>query len=97
MSPCAINPQIKVGMPGLGKRLREARRNAGLSQEALAEHLGVSWMSVHRWEHDIRPIRYYQLVAVSRRCDADIGVLVPGLQAEPAEPPAASTDPPAAS
>ncbi len=83
MSRCAINPNMKVGMPGLGKRIREARRNARLSQEALAEHLGVSWMSVHRWEHDIRPIKYFQLAAVCRRCDAEMAVLVPGIQAEP--------------
>ena len=37
-------------MPGLGGRLRRARNETGLSQEKVAERVGVSWMTVHRWE-----------------------------------------------
>lgn len=75
----AINPNIKVGMPGLGERLREARTGAGLSQEKLSELIGISWMTVHRWEHDSRTIRYCHLEAVSLHCGVAINVLVPGL------------------
>ena len=46
----------KIGLPGLGGRLRDARNEAGLTQEAVAESIGVSWMTVHRWEHDQRTI-----------------------------------------
>ena len=82
MVQAPINPAMKVGMPGLGERLRGARRAAGLTQEALAERLEVSWMTVHRWEHDTRPIRYQFLTGICLCLDVEIGVLVPGLLAE---------------
>ncbi len=75
----AINPNIKVGMPGLGERLREARTGAGLSQEKLSELIGISWMTVHRWEHDSRTIRYCHLEAASLHCGVALNALVPGL------------------
>ena len=43
-------------MPGLGDRLRRARKPTGLSQEAVANKLGVSWMTVHRWERSQRGV-----------------------------------------
>ena len=46
----------RIGLPGLGGRLRDARNEAGLTQETVAESIGVSWMTVHRWEHDQRTI-----------------------------------------
>ena len=46
----------RIGLPGLGGRLRAARNGAGLTQEAVAESIGVSWMTVHRWEYDQRTI-----------------------------------------
>jgi DNA-binding XRE family transcriptional regulator len=36
-------------LPGPAVR-REIRRNAGLSQQRLADELGVHWQTVHRWE-----------------------------------------------
>ncbi len=36
----------------LGNSLREARRKSGLSQEAVAEKLGVSRQTVSKWELD---------------------------------------------
>ena len=47
---------MRIGFPGLGDSLRLARDEAGLSQEAVAEKVGVSWMTVHRWEHGQRTI-----------------------------------------
>ena len=46
----------KIGLPGLGARLKDARNKVGLTQEAVAETIGVSWMTVHRWEHEQRTI-----------------------------------------
>ena len=40
---------MKYSIPGLGGRLRRARNGTGLSQEAVATKIGVSWMTVHRW------------------------------------------------
>lgn len=34
----------------LGTSLAQARRKAGLTQEAMAEKLGVSWQTISKWE-----------------------------------------------
>ena len=47
---------MKISIPGLGNRLRRARNCAGLSQEAVAELIGVSWMTIHRWERSQRAV-----------------------------------------
>jgi len=47
---------MKICIPGLGARLRRARSGTGLSQEAVADRIGVSWMTVHRWERSQRGI-----------------------------------------
>ena len=47
---------MKYSIPGLGGRLRRARNTTGLSQTAVAEQLGISWMSVHRWERSQRNV-----------------------------------------
>ena len=47
---------MKISIPGLGNRLRRARNGTGLSQEAVAELIGVSWMTIHRWERSQRAV-----------------------------------------
>ncbi len=56
----------RIGLPGLGARLKDARNKAGLTQEAAAESIGVSWMTVHRWEHDQRTISSERLERISQ-------------------------------
>ena len=52
---------MRISIPGLGSRLRRARNGTGLSQEAVAERIGVSWMTVHRWERSQRAVPDYLL------------------------------------
>ena len=47
---------MRISIPGLGGRLRRARNGTRLSQEAVAERIGVSWMTVHRWERSHRAV-----------------------------------------
>lgn len=47
---------MRISIPGLGGRLRRARNETGLSQEKVAERIGVSWMTVHRWERSQRAV-----------------------------------------
>ena len=47
---------MRISIRGLGGRLRRARNGTGLSQKEVAERIGVSWMTVHRWERLQRPI-----------------------------------------
>ena len=50
----------------MGSRLRQARGAIGLTQEAVAESIGMSWMTVHRWEHDQRTISENNLKRLSQ-------------------------------
>ena len=56
---------MKYSIPGLGGRLRRARNETGLSQEKVADRIGVSWMTVHRWERSQRGIQDTALDRVS--------------------------------
>lgn len=47
---------MKISIPGLGGRLQRSRKGTGLSQDAVATKIGVSWMTVHRWERSQRGI-----------------------------------------
>lgn len=38
----------------VSKNIRDMREKAGLSQEAAARQLGVSWQTVSRWENNKR-------------------------------------------
>ena len=48
--------KMKINIQGLGGRLQRARKGTGLSQEAVGKRIGVSWMTVHRWERSQRSV-----------------------------------------
>lgn len=60
----------------LGTKLKNARKNAGLSQEQLAERLCVSRAAVAKWETDKGLPDIMNLKAISRLLDVSIDVLV---------------------
>ena len=67
----------KIGFDGLGNRLKAARNTAGLTQEALARAIDVSWMTIHRWEYGQRSVpraKAIQLAAVVGRTYEDLFV-----------------------
>lgn len=43
----------------LGEKLKEARKQAGLSQEQLSEKLGVSRSAVAKWETGVSQTKGY--------------------------------------
>lgn len=57
---------IKIGFPGLGARLKYSRLAVGASQEAIAKLVGVSRMTVYRWERGERTISEEHLRHLSR-------------------------------
>ena len=57
---------IKIGFPGLGARLKYSKLAVGASQEAIAKSVGVSRMTVHRWERGERTISEDHLRHLSR-------------------------------
>lgn len=56
----------------LGQKIQEARKNKGLSQEALAEQVGVSRQALGKWEKDtaLPSLENLQVLA----CVLDVGV-----------------------
>ena len=52
---------MRISIPGMGGRLRRARDETKLSQKVVAERIGVSWMTVHRWERSQRAVPDYLL------------------------------------
>ena len=63
---------MRISIPGLGGRLRRARNATGLSQEAVATELGISWMTVHRWERSQRAVPDHLLDKVCELYDKPI-------------------------
>ena len=60
----------------LGRRIQEARKAAGLSQESLGERLGVSRQAVSKWEADTSVPELENLIAMSRIFGVTIGALL---------------------
>lgn len=60
----------------LGEKLREARRQAGLSQEQLSEKLGVSRSAVAKWETDNGIPDIENVIAISALFDISIDELL---------------------
>ena len=56
---------MKYNIPGLGGRLRRARNATTNSQTDVATKIGVSWMTVHRWERSQRLIPDHHLQRLS--------------------------------
>ena len=62
----------------LGERLVRLRNQAGMSQDALAEKLGVSRQSVSKWETDASVPDLDKLVKLSEIFDRSLDELVKG-------------------
>lgn len=60
----------------LGQRIQAARKQAGLSQEALGERLGVSRQAISKWEGDVTIPEIDKLIAMSRLFGLPVGVLL---------------------
>lgn len=80
----------------LGEQIRSLRKTAGLSQEALAEQLGVSRQAVSKWENDSGLPETEKLIRMSQIFDVSLDTLVqndtPQSESDaPAPPPAESS------
>ena len=69
----------------LGRRIQEARKAAGLSQESLGERLGVSRQAVSKWESGASVPDLENLIAMSRIFGVTIGALL-GVEPAAEEP-----------
>ena len=49
-----------------GQRIKEARRQAGMTQKALGEELGISYQTVAQWENDLRNPKQETLLKIAK-------------------------------
>ena len=64
----------------LGRRIQEARKAAGLSQESLGERLGVSRQAVSKWESGASDPSTVNLLALARLYGVSADELLRGVE-----------------
>ena len=69
----------------LGQRIQKGRKEAGLSQEELAEQLGVSRQAVSRWENDNGYPEMEKIIRLSQIYQVSLDYLVGNEQEKPGE------------
>ncbi len=74
-----------------GRRICAVRRAAGLTQAELAEHLGVSFQQVQKYERGMNRVSVSALYRIARALGADPSFVFDGLSAPKREPAASST------
>ena len=67
----------------LGQRIQKGRKEAGLSQEELAEQLGVSRQAVSRWENDNGYPEMEKIIRLSQIYQVSLDYLVGNEQEKP--------------
>jgi DNA-binding XRE family transcriptional regulator len=63
----------------LGRNIREARLHAGLTQECLAELVGVHWKTIGNIERGVYPFAVTHFVAIAQHLGVEAGSLLEGL------------------
>ncbi|GAB4071710.1 helix-turn-helix transcriptional regulator [Ancylobacter sonchi] len=69
----------------IGRRLRSARMQAGLSMETLAERLGISYQQIQKYERGTNRVASSTLIPISRELGTTPAQLLEGL-GESSEP-----------
>jgi transcriptional regulator with XRE-family HTH domain len=77
----------------IGKRIRQARHSAGMTQAALARAAGVSERNIVRWENDKHSPRTEHVVAIAQATGKDESFFLSGGDDDsPSSPPPLSPD-----
>jgi transcriptional regulator with XRE-family HTH domain len=77
----------------IGAGVRQARLSRGVTQEDLAQVLGVDRVTITRYENGSRPLPLVALLQIATFLEQPVSVLLPaGSQPAQPEPPAASAD-----
>jgi transcriptional regulator with XRE-family HTH domain len=71
----------------IGGRLRQRRVMNGLTQQALADLIGVTYQQAHKYESGVNRISAGRLYIIARVLGVDVGFFYEGLQSDqPIEP-----------
>jgi transcriptional regulator with XRE-family HTH domain len=62
----------------VGQRIAKCRKNKNMSQEELAERLGISRQAVSKWENDLATPDTYNMIQLSKVLDEDVEYLACG-------------------
>ena len=73
-------PEQKVIRRSLGEALKAHRQNCGMTQEYVAEALGVSRQAVSKWETGAAEPSTSNLLALAKLYGVDAGELLRGVQ-----------------
>lgn len=60
----------------LNKNLKNCRLNCKMTQQSLAEQLGISRQAVSKWEHNVATPDISNLVKISELCDVSLDALL---------------------
>jgi len=74
----------------VGERIRLRRTECGLTQEQLAEALGVSYQQIQKYETGANRISAGRIFEISRKLDVTVGYFFEGLDADQEGPPPAT-------
>lgn len=79
----SYNGKPKIWIPGQGPRLKQFRNAVGLSQEAVAEVIDCSWMTVLRWEYgdtheNLRAVPFEVMKKLATLYKVTMAELLPG-------------------
>lgn len=79
-----VNPQ--TGRPhaldvAIGHRIRERRRAAGLSQQQLAERVGVTFQQIQKYERGANCVSFSRLLEMAAALTCSVADLAEGLDA----------------
>ncbi len=75
-----VTPEQEIVRRSLGEVLRERRQTAGLTQEWVAEQLGVSRQAVNKWETGSAEPSTSNLLALAKLYGVDPGELLKGVE-----------------
>src|SRR3954453_15344081 len=67
----------------VGARLRERRLSLGLTQQQLAELIGVTYQQAHKYEKGINRIAAGRLYTIAKALGVEVGFFYDGIGAEP--------------
>lgn len=65
-----------------GQRIKEARKNAGMTQKELGEKLGVSFQGIAQWENDLRKPKLESLQKIATALDVPVAYLLGSMNDE---------------
>src|SRR3954447_20857535 len=82
-SAAAHRPRPQDTDRHIGARLRERRIMLGLTQQGLAELIGVTYQQAHKYEKGINRIAGGRLYTIAKALGVEVGFFYDGIESEP--------------